>query len=963
MHIGPARAKGPIESERIRIPLLLVLVAGAYFAAAKAGPLLGIAQDAPFAAAGATLLAGLLASPVQCWWGVVLAALAAHLAAQAGAAMSMPESLGWFAVAAARGLLAASSVRWALRASLRFDSVHHVMVFVVACVIVAPLLAALVVAPVVLPGREGVAQVLPAAAAALVLVPVFRGWQGDSLARLRKASWQRHLEGALLAVVLLGAGGAVFIDGVGAGAATALLCAAVPALLWAALRFGPFAGALALFGFSALAVPATARGIGPFALAAAGNGTLAGQLFLCGIGAPLLLFAAAVRECGAARRALREHDETLDLALDAARVGVWEMRFGDRMVAASSEVLDLFGLADTTAPVAVDTFLGRVHPDDRAAIRRAVERAATGVAGFRSEFRVVRPDGELRWLLAKGEACPEHGLLHLLGVTVDVTERKRAEALAREEGALRESEARFRQMADAMPQVVWTARPDGHVHYANRNWHALAGTDGGPDGDALWAAYICDDDRERYRRRWDQAVAAGTPFEAECRLRFPGQGGSRWYLARARPVRDALGRIERWYGTWTDIDAQKGAERVQRTWCDELERRIALRSAELSRANAVLGAEVARRREARAAGRLSETRFARVFRSSPVPMALSGGPGGAIWDVNDSWQALFGCKRADAIGRTPAELGLYEAGGASAGTGPDAIPTHGLRGCRRDGGRLEIVLSGARIDDSPDGCFLTIVRDETEQRRREGEARRQRDQLAYLSRVVVLGELCGAIAHELNQPLAAILANAQAAQRWLARLPAAPSVLGEIVTDIVEADRRAAAVIRRLRALFIHGETVRAPLDLNEVAREALVLAASSLAEQSVAVDTAFAPGLCPVSGDRVQLEQVLLNLVVNAGDAMRAVAPDARRLEVATCAADGAIRMTVADSGPGIPAALLEQVFDSFFTTKPHGLGFGLSVSRAIIVAHGGRIEAANRPGGGAVFKITLPVSNGGTA
>jgi PAS domain S-box-containing protein len=400
---------------------------------------------------------------------------------------------------------------------------------------------------------------------------------------------------------------------------------------------------------------------------------------------------------------------------------------------------------------------------------------------------------------------------------------------------------------------------------------------------------------------------------------------------------------------------------------EELEQEVARRTAELRHANAVLRAEAARNKRARATERAADARFAHVFRASPVAMALSSAPDGTFWDVNDSWQALCGFKRADVIGRTARELKLFPDDAWLAGqAGPadcvlPVLAERDVRMRRRDGAPLDILLSGARIGKVAGGCFLTILRDATAQRQRELEVRTQREQLTYLSRVVVLGELCGAIAHELNQPLAAILANAQAGRRWLARQPQAAAMLGDILDDIVAADQRAASVIRRLRTLFMQGESTLRPLDLNEVARAALVLAASSLAEHQVQVEAALAPGLPVVRGDPVQLQQVLLNLIVNGCDAMRVAMPGPRRLAIGSAAAPPwGVQLTVSDSGPGIGPDALEKVFDSFFTTKVHGLGFGLSVSRAIIVAHGGRIEAANNATGGAVFRITLPVASG---
>jgi PAS domain S-box-containing protein len=583
---------------------------------------------------------------------------------------------------------------------------------------------------------------------------------------------------------------------------------------------------------------------------------------------------------------------------------------------------------------------------------------------FRPAFRVLRRGGELHWLTGAGAARRGPGPRFLLAVA---TGRRRSQASKRDQSRPGGSDALLREMADTLPQVMWSARADGVVDYANRAWHTLTGEAAAPVGDALWAPFICDDGRERYRRGWQEAVRSGQPFETECRLRFAHHDAPHWYLARAWPARDARGQVRRWYGTWTEIEAQKGAAQAEALRREELEHRLALRTAQLRQADANLRAEMERGRSARAAGRESNARFARVFRASPVPMALSSGAGEVIWDVNDSWQVLFGYRRADVIGKTECELNLLcqDASGDPAAGADQAsgFAEHAARMRRRDGSLLEVAVAGARIGKGAQACFLTIVRDQTEQRRREQELRAQGDQLTYLARVVLLGELCGAIAHELNQPLAAILANAEAGRRCLARTPDGAQVLGGILDDIADADRRAAAVIRRLRALFLQGGTRLLPLDLAEVARESLALAGSSLAEHGVRVETSFEEGPGMVRGDPVQLQQVLLNLIVNACEAMSATPPGLRRLAIGVRAAAQRVQLTVVDSGPGLAPESLQRVFDSFFTSKPHGLGFGLSISRAIIVAHGGAIEGANAAGGGAMFRITLPLSAGGAS
>jgi len=237
----------------------------------------------------------------------------------------------------------------------------------------------------------------------------------------------------------------------------------------------------------------------------------------------------------------------------------------------------------------------------------------------------------------------------------------------------------------------------------------------------------------------------------------------------------------------------------------------------------------------------------------------------------------------------------------------------------------------------------------------ERDAHEQRLQLTHLSRVAMLGELSGGIAHELNQPLTAILSNAQAAQHFIARSGAVDKVeLAEILSDIITADQRAGAVIHRLRALFKKGEPSLQPLDANQLVKEVLGIAQGDLVTRSVEVLPDLALGLPLVEGDRVQLEQVMLNLVMNACDAMDAA--DCRRLSIRTRAAAGGVQISFTDLGPGFRADQHETLFQPFYTTKPQGLGLGLSISRSIITAHGGTLWGTSSPGHGATFHIALP-------
>jgi len=254
-------------------------------------------------------------------------------------------------------------------------------------------------------------------------------------------------------------------------------------------------------------------------------------------------------------------------------------------------------------------------------------------------------------------------------------------------------------------------------------------------------------------------------------------------------------------------------------------------------------------------------------------------------------------------------------------------------------------------------CVITTIRDVTERQRVQREAQEQRQVLAHLGRVAILGELSGALAHELSQPLTAILSNAQAARRMLARDSVDLREIDEILEDIASADRRAGEVIRRLRAMFRRGESNRQILDLNEVARDVLDFARSDILTRHVQVTTRLTPELPKVLGDSVQIQQVLLNLIVNGCEAMIANEPNDRMLLIETSVVDvDTVAVSVLDNGGGIQADILDQLFEPFVTTKQQGLGLGLTICRSIATAHGGQLWAGNNADRGSAFRLLLP-------
>src|SRR5437899_1063971 len=241
------------------------------------------------------------------------------------------------------------------------------------------------------------------------------------------------------------------------------------------------------------------------------------------------------------------------------------------------------------------------------------------------------------------------------------------------------------------------------------------------------------------------------------------------------------------------------------------------------------------------------------------------------------------------------------------------------------------------------------------------EAARQRQELAHLARVTSLGELSSSLAHELTHPLTAILSNAQAAQRFLADDDVDLNELREILNDIVAEDQRAGEVIHRLRSLLKKGELQKHcdDVDVNEVARDVLKLMRNDLINQNVTVDTELAQNLPAIRADRIQLQQVVLNLLLNACEAMTDSDASERQLLITSKLENGAVLMSVTDRGGGIPEEKLEQVFERFFTTKKEGMGLGLSICRSIINEHEGKIWATKNADCGATFHFSLPINH----
>jgi two-component system sensor kinase FixL len=371
--------------------------------------------------------------------------------------------------------------------------------------------------------------------------------------------------------------------------------------------------------------------------------------------------------------------------------------------------------------------------------------------------------------------------------------------------------------------------------------------------------------------------------------------------------------------------------------------------------------------ERRSFGRTArDERFRLAVEAAPNAMIMVDGDGHIVL-LNDQAETVFGYERSELLGRSIELLIPEQVRASHSGHRHDYLQAPSARamgagrhlyGRHKDGSEVPVEIGINPIRTAGGRYVLASIVDITQRRRMEAEAVERRNELAHLSRVAMLGELSGALAHELNQPLAAILSNAQAASRFLDSGAVDLNEVRSILADIAEDDKRAGEVIRRLRGLLKKEDRIQqAPLDLNEVVMEVLKLVRSDVLNRNVVVDMDFAPALPQVLGDRVQLQQVVLNLVVNGCDAMENNPVRDRRLIVRTEPVDGnRVEVTVADCGVGIAPDQLERVFEPFVTTKGTGMGLGLAVCRAIVNAHGGRIWATTNPYCGASFHFEVP-------
>jgi PAS domain S-box-containing protein len=597
----------------------------------------------------------------------------------------------------------------------------------------------------------------------------------------------------------------------------------------------------------------------------------------------------------------------------------------------SQEIYRIWGFDPAQGVPSLEAVMERVHPEDRDRMRAQVQRAVSEKRDYSIAYRIVLPDGTTKHLEAIGRpAFSANGkLVEIVTTQIDVTARKRAEEALREsEARLAETRRELQATIDKIPALVASLWPNGERDFVNLAWQRFTGISQAEARGTTQMISVHPDHRGLDASHWQRCLETGEPFEQEEQLlRVDGQ--YRWHWVRREPARDENGKVIKWYGIGFDIEDRKRGEQALRE---------------------------------------SEAKF-RDYAETTSDWFWEIGPDYKFTLLTEN---AFGSNSAGRIGATcwdhaldletePEKWRLMRATLDSRKPFRDFV----YRGLAGNGSAMYVRASGKPMFDAHGefrgyrgtGADVTALRTaEAEARENEQRYREAQVELAHANRVVTMGQLTASIAHEVNQPITAAITYALAARRWLSAEPPNFREVDDALSLIVKEGNRAGDVVRRIRALIEKAPARKDAVAINDAILEVVALTRAEAANNGVSVRTQLAEGLPSVQGDRVQLLQVLLNLIINAIEAMRDVGEEERELLISTRHEPDGVSVEVRDSGPGFAPAALDRLFEAFYTTKPDGLGLGLSICRSIIEAHDGRLWARPNVPRGAVFGFIAP-------
>jgi PAS domain S-box-containing protein len=661
----------------------------------------------------------------------------------------------------------------------------------------------------------------------------------------------------------------------------------------------------------------------------------------------------------ARRRAERRSEAYLAEAQRLSHTGSFGWKPSTGEIVWSEETFRIFQYDRTSIPT-VELVLQRAHPEDAALVKQTIERASQNGRDFDHEYRLVMPDSSVKYVRVVAHALNDtSGSVEFVGTVMDVTAAKQAEE------ALRRSESNLAEGQRLTHTGSWAWRVAGRdASHLSEEWYRIYGFDP-EEGMPAWEERlrrIHPEDRTKWQRAIDRAIGEKSDYEVEFRILLP-DGTVKYIHTVGHPVLNASGDLTEFVGSAADITERKRAEVLLAGEKRLLEMIARGDSRKLILEGACLLVE-----------ELASGSLCSILLLDPSANCLRHGAAPSL--PKTYTDAIDGAVIGPSVGSCGTAAYRAEPVIVSdIATDPlwadfrDLASAHELRACWS----TPILSSAGRVL----GTFATYYREPRsassqehnvierithlasiaiEREQREEVLRQAQADLAHVSRVTTMGELTASLAHEVNQPIAAAVTNANTCLRWLMRAHPDVEEACAAASRVVKDGTRAAEIVSRIRLLFKKGTWQRELVDVNEVIREMIVLLRGETTRYSISVRTELAADLAQVMGDRVQLQQVLMNLMINGIDAMKDV-DGTRELAIMSQRAENErVVVSVTDTGVGLPAQQADQIFQAFFTTKPHGTGMGLRISRSIVESHGGRLWTADNHPRGASFYFTLP-------
>ena len=556
-----------------------------------------------------------------------------------------------------------------------------------------------------------------------------------------------------------------------------------------------------------------------------------------------------------------------------------------------------------------------IHPEDSDRVVQAWLHSTATAAPLDIEHRGIVADGSYRWFTNHGLPMFDRNgkIVRWYHLITDIDDRKKAEE------ALRASELNFRMIVESIPGMVVTMTPDGKLEFANQQLLTFLGKSLVELED--WSQLVHPDDRVRVVNTWRHSLETGQPFEFETRI-LRADGVYRWVNSHGQPLRDNNGRITRWNNLLTDVHDRKEAEEVLRESESSLRQTV----------DSVPG-------------------FVTMAATGEIEFAnqqLLSFFGKTLEELQDWGPLVHPDDRARVVSTW---LHSFE-------TGEPFEFEH--RVLRADGMYRHFHSSGqpVRGNDGRITRWNNLHTDISERKEAEEVLRDTQSRLSRATQIATISELSASIAHEINQPLAAVVANGHACLNWLSARPPNNAKASEAAERIIRDGREAGEVASGIRALFKRTAMETVALDLNSIIDEVIRLLARETTKRRIAVDTDLEKDLPHIMGDRVQMQQLVFNILLNGIEAMESVSDRPGKLFVRTRReSPESILVEIRDSGVGLTNP--SKIFDAFFSTKEHGMGMGLAISRSIAEAHGGRLWAESGEGSGATFFFTLPANS----